>query len=88
MLKEVAGNLYNRLQQDKDMSAISTSIDELSAIEETGYSDEFNLKETLVDLYKEMQVDVGDLTGIPTGYDDLNRMTAGLQEGDFNHCWC
>lgn len=29
-----------------------------------------------------MQIDVGDLTGIPTGYDDLNRMTAGLQEGD------
>lgn len=80
--QEVAGNLYNRLQQDRDMSAISTSIDELSAIEETGYSDEFNLKDTLVDLYKNMQIDVGDLTGIPTGYDDLNRMTAGLQEGD------
>ncbi|WP_242294605.1 replicative DNA helicase [Bacillus cereus group sp. BfR-BA-01381] len=80
--QEVAGNLYNRLQQDRDMSAIGTSIDELSAIEETGYSDEFNLKDTLVDLYKNMQIDVGDLTGIPTGYDDLNRMTAGLQEGD------
>lgn len=80
--QEVAGNLYNRLQQDRDMSAISTSIDELSAIEETGYSDEFNLKDTLVDLYKNMQIDVGDLTGISTGYDDLNRMTAGLQEGD------
>ncbi|MDY0854534.1 replicative DNA helicase [Bacillus thuringiensis] len=80
--QEVAGNLYNRLQQDRDMSAISTSIDELSAIEETGYSDEFNLKDTLVDLYKNMQIDVGDLTGIPTGYDDLNRMTAGLQGGD------
>ena len=68
--QEVAGNLYNRLQQDRDMSAISTSIDELSAIEETGYSDEFNLKDTLVDLYKNMQIDVGDLTGIPTGYDE------------------
>ncbi|MED1404298.1 replicative DNA helicase [Bacillus mycoides] len=80
--QEVAGNLYNGLQQDKDMSVISKSIDELSAIEETGYSDDFNLKETLVDLYKKMQIDVGDLTGINTGYDDLNRMTSGLQEGD------
>lgn len=29
-----------------------------------------------------MQIDVGDLTGINTGYSDLNRMTSGLQAGD------
>ncbi|MCR8856518.1 replicative DNA helicase [Bacillus pseudomycoides] len=80
--QEVAGNLYNRLQKDKDISAISNTIDELSTIEETGYSEDFNLRETLVDLYKKMQIDVGDLTGINTGYNDLNRMTAGLQAGD------
>ncbi|PEI43789.1 replicative DNA helicase [Bacillus pseudomycoides] len=80
--QEVAGDLYKRLQKDKDISAISNTIDELNAIEETGYSGEFDLKETLVDLYKKMQIDVGDLTGINTGYNDLNRMTSGLQTGD------
>ncbi|EMA6341712.1 MULTISPECIES: replicative DNA helicase [Bacillus cereus group] len=80
--QEVAGNLYNRLQKDKDISAISKTIDELSAIEETGYANDFDLKGTLVDLYKKMQIDVGDLTGINTGYNDLNRMTSGLQTED------
>lgn len=49
---------------------------------EAGYLEDFNLREILVDLYKKMQIDVGDLTGINTGYNDLNRMTAGLQAGD------
>ncbi|PEA84737.1 replicative DNA helicase [Bacillus pseudomycoides] len=80
--QEVAGDLYKRLQKDRDISVISNTIDELNAIEETGYSGEFDLKETLVGLYKKMQIDVGDLTGINTGYNDLNRMTSGLQTGD------
>ncbi|MBC6972584.1 replicative DNA helicase [Bacillus sp. Xin] len=80
--QEVAGDLYKRLQKDKDISVISDTIDELNAIEETGYSGEFDLKETLVGLYKKMQIDVGDLTGINTGYNDFNRMTSGLQTGD------
>ncbi|PEP87512.1 replicative DNA helicase [Bacillus pseudomycoides] len=80
--QEVAGDLYRRLQKDRDISVISNTIDELNAIEETGYSGEFDLKETLVGLYKKMQIDVGDLTGINTGYNDLNRMTSGLQTGD------
>ncbi|PHA00917.1 replicative DNA helicase [Bacillus pseudomycoides] len=80
--QEVAGDLYKRIQSEKDISAISNTVDQLTAIEETGYSEEFDLKETLVDLYKEMQLDVGDLTGINTGYTELNNMTSGFQEGD------
>ncbi|EOP68317.1 replicative DNA helicase [Bacillus cereus VDM006] len=81
-VQEVAGNLYNRLQKDKDISAISNTVDQLNAIEEIGYSEGFDLKGTLVDLYEEMQLDVGDLTGINTGYTELNNMTSGFQEGD------
>ncbi|ENQ3106549.1 replicative DNA helicase [Bacillus cereus] len=80
--QEVAGDLYKRIQSEKGISAISNTVDQLTAIEETGYSDEFDLKETLVDLYKEMQLDVGDLTGINTGYTKLNNMTSGYHEGD------
>lgn len=29
-----------------------------------------------------MQIDVGDLTGINTGYSDLKRITSGLQAGN------
>lgn len=54
----------------------------MNAIEETGYAGEFDLRGTLVELYQKMQIDVGDLTGINTGYNDLNRMTSGLQDGD------
>ncbi|SFI02977.1 MULTISPECIES: replicative DNA helicase [unclassified Bacillus (in: firmicutes)] len=81
--QEVAGDLYNRIQQEKDIQAISDTISKLNAIEEIGYSDEFDLKETLVDLYEEMQQDFGDLTGIDTGFNDLNYMTSGFQGGDF-----
>lgn len=81
--QEVAGDLYNRIQQEKDIQAISDTISKLNAIEEIGYSDEFDLKGTLVDLYEEMQQDFGDLTGIDTGFSDLNYMTSGFQGGDF-----
>lgn len=81
--QEVAGDLYNRIQQEKDIQAISDTISKLNTIEEIGYSDEFDLKETLVDLYGEMQQDLGDLTGIDTGFNELNYMTSGFQGGDF-----
>ncbi|MDR4191084.1 replicative DNA helicase, partial [Bacillus pseudomycoides] len=53
--KEVAGDLNKSLQKDKDIGAIGNTIDELNAIEETGYSGEIDLKETLVGLDKKMQ---------------------------------
>ena len=41
------------------------------------------MKDALVDLYEELHQDVKEITGIETGYTSLNKMTCGLQEGDF-----
>ncbi|MDG2738310.1 DnaB-like helicase C-terminal domain-containing protein, partial [Vibrio parahaemolyticus] len=41
------------------------------------------MKDALVDLYEELHQDAKEITGIETGYTSLNKMTCGLQEGDF-----
>ena len=41
------------------------------------------MKDALVDLYEELHQDVKEITGIESGYTSLNKMTCGLQEGDF-----
>lgn len=80
--KETVDSLSEQLSTERNTAAIAEAVEKLSEIEETGYSADFDLKSTLVELYDEMQQDYGDLTGISMGYQELNRMTNGLQEGD------
>lgn len=72
-----------RLIAEKDEKIIGETITELCELEEKDCVCEFDLKDALVGLYEELHQDTKENTGIETGYTSLNKMTCGLQEGDF-----
>ncbi|MED0959127.1 replicative DNA helicase [Bacillus paramycoides] len=72
-----------RLIAEKDEKIIGETITELCELEEKDYVCDFDLKDALVGLYEELHQDTKENTGIETGYKSLNKMTCGLQEGDF-----
>ena len=61
---------------------IGETITALCELEEKDCVCEFDLKDALVGLY-EAASRCEEITGIETGYTSLNKMTCGLQEGDF-----
>ncbi|MGE7874293.1 replicative DNA helicase [Bacillus paramycoides] len=72
-----------RLIAEKNEKIIGETITELCELEERDYVCDFDLKDALVGLYEELHQDTKENTGIETGYKSLNKMTCGLQEGDF-----
>jgi replicative DNA helicase len=84
---EIAGSAY-----DSDGRDVSELVDEAESkvfeIAETGSrrgSGFVPLKKILpqtIDRLDELQGTEGHITGLPTGYDQLDQMTAGLQKGD------
>ena len=79
----VAHSMCERLLVEKDEKVIGETITRLCELEEVDCTLDFDLKDTLVDLYEELYQDTEELTGIETGFPALNKMTCGLQEGDF-----
>ncbi|MDZ5606136.1 replicative DNA helicase [Bacillus pseudomycoides] len=79
----VAHNMCEQLLTDKDEKVISETITRLCELEEGDCTLDFDLKDTLVELYEELHQDTEELTGIETGFTALDKMTCGLQEGDF-----
>ncbi|WP_188387604.1 replicative DNA helicase [Priestia taiwanensis] len=80
---KLTSKLQRHLQQQHDLSMIHQMTSELLDLSEIGIAADFHLNEKLVDLYEEMQREKGELTGINTGYKELNNMTDGFQEQDF-----
>lgn len=78
-----AHNMCERLLAEKDEKVIGETIAKLSELEEGKCTLDFDLKDTLVDLYEELHQDTDEVTGIETGFTALDKMTCGLQEGDF-----
>lgn len=80
----VLGNkMGERLIAEKNEKIIGETITALCELEEKDCVCEFDLKDALVGLYEELHQDTKENTGIETGYTSLNKMTCGLQEGDF-----
>lgn len=78
----IANNLKEQIHHSRDVGAVSQAIQELSRIEETGFDNDFNLKESLYNVYEQLQNDTGELTGIPTGFADLDKYLHGFQDGN------
>lgn len=78
-----AHSMCERLLAEKDEKIIGETITTLCELEEVDRTLDFDLKDTLVGLYEELHQDTEELTGIETGFSALNKMTCGLQEGDF-----
>ncbi|PEY34824.1 replicative DNA helicase [Bacillus cereus] len=78
-----AHSMCERLLAEKDEKIIGETITTLCELEEVECTLDFDLKDTLVDLYEELHQDTDEITGIETGFIALDKMTCGLQEGDF-----
>ncbi|MFC0414094.1 replicative DNA helicase [Cytobacillus solani] len=51
-------------------------------LQEIGMTHEETKHDLIMDIFNEMYEDQGDLNGIDTGFDSLNRMTSGWSKGD------
>lgn len=51
-------------------------------MQELGTKKETTKQDVLMEIFEEMHEDKGEITGIDTGFTDLNEMTGGLQGGD------
>ncbi|MFD3447192.1 replicative DNA helicase [Microbacteriaceae bacterium 4G12] len=79
----VAQSMSEQLLAERDEKVIGETITALCELEEADCTLDFNMKDALVRLYEEFHQDRGDITGIETGFSALDKMTCGLQEGDF-----
>lgn len=66
----------------RDSTIISDTIQELTRLEEVGFDQDFSLKNKLMEVHEELENQEEGLTGVDTGYTDLNMMTNGLQNQD------
>ncbi|MGG2016402.1 replicative DNA helicase [Bacillus sp. S10(2024)] len=76
-------SMCERLLAEKDEKIIGETITALCELEEEECMLDFDLKDALVGLYEELHQDVEEMTGIETGFSALNKMTCGLQDGEF-----
>lgn len=65
-----------------DTEVISETIQKLTRIEETGYEDEFDLVALQSKMWDKFETMGSGITGITTGYTDMDVMTNGLQDED------
>jgi replicative DNA helicase len=66
------------------LEAIQGAVNDLMAIEDSGTDDDDgDIKDALVDMYDRLESATGEITGIPTGFTELDKMTGGYQPDDF-----
>lgn len=79
----IAEQIKVSITESDPSSVIQTGITELITLEDiSGDSDDGSIKEALVSLYDDLETPKGDITGIPTGFKELDRITSGLQKQD------
>jgi len=79
----VANKIKEAALKNEPSEVIQSGINELMKIEENSWNeDDGIIKNDLVDIYDELETPKGDITGIPTGFTELDRMTSGLQKQD------
>lgn len=79
----VANKIKEAAMGEEPTEVIQTGINELMKLEDTsGDEDDGTIQDDLVSLYLELETPKGDVTGIPTGYTELDKMTSGLQKQD------
>lgn len=63
----------------EDLHEITSEFNEL---QEIGAENEYNHKQAIIDLYDKIEAQEKGMSGIDTGFEDLNRMLDGFQGGD------
>ncbi|MCP1355060.1 replicative DNA helicase [Aneurinibacillus migulanus] len=77
-----AVELINRVNAERNTDVIAETVQKLTHLDETGQQMDYNHTATLSEVYDEMENQPEGLTGIDTGYVDLNRITNGLNSSD------
>lgn len=81
--REVTQKFMNETTDLSEGGKLTDLISELARLEEAGHQEqEFDLKETLVQMSIEAEENKGELNGLDTGFAEINKMTEGNQKGD------
>ncbi|MDQ0221347.1 replicative DNA helicase [Peribacillus cavernae] len=81
---EIAGRMIEEAKTEEIGSTIHKGIQQLMAIEQNGMDgDSGSILPCLTDIYYDCEMEIGDITGIPSGFNKLDQLTGGFQESDF-----
>jgi len=81
---EIANRIKNAAIEGDPLEAIKSGVTDLMALEDSGTDDDDgDIKNALVNVYAELESATGEITGIPTGFVELDRMTGGYKGGQF-----
>ncbi|WP_028401790.1 replicative DNA helicase [Ectobacillus panaciterrae] len=79
---QMAQSMNEQLLTEKNEKIINKTISALSELDDTAAVD-FDLNDALIRVFEDLNHDTGELTGIDTGFQNLNQITCGLQEEEF-----
>ena len=73
-----------KLQEKKinSLDDLNDIMSNLSELQEVGTESEYNHKQAVIDLYDKIEAQEKGMSGIDTGFEDMNRMLDGFQGGD------
>ncbi|RHW43471.1 replicative DNA helicase [Neobacillus notoginsengisoli] len=80
---EITGKIRDKALEEDIQDVLSDGINQLRQIEDMhGDEDAGEIQAGLVDLYIDCGKDLGEITGIPSGFQRLDKLTGGFQESD------
>lgn len=84
MQYEIAREIMQKTPENEPGEVREQAIEKLTALDENDLddNDDGHVSNVLVRVYDWMEQDHGDITGAPTGFDDLDKMLSGLQRQD------
>jgi replicative DNA helicase len=79
---KLANKIKDSAPGENPSELIQTAISELLSLDDDNTNDDGSIKNELIELYGDFENSKGDITGIPTGYTELDNITSGLQKQD------
>ncbi|MEK4374571.1 replicative DNA helicase [Bacillus sp. FSL L8-0533] len=79
-IAKIAADLKESSKSEDTSQVIQEGISSLMSLEDaTGSDDDGSINNDLVEIYQELETPKGDITGMPSGFTELDRMTSGFQ---------
>lgn len=80
---EVANSLLEKAQNEDIKETVREGIGQLMEIEDDrGEDDQGEITNSLIEMYKDCESDLGEYTGIPSGFAKVDELTGGFQLSD------
>jgi len=80
---KIANKIKESALESESEAVIQEGINELMQLEDiSSDDDDGSIKDDLVSIYDDLETPKGDVTGIPTGFTELDKITSGLQKQD------